>query len=80
MTKTRRECSDGSLPALSEYVLMAGVATDRLSELRRERPFIQPQEASSMSRLAKILCIASVLRIRPRVIDRYIDYFGGRTS
>jgi len=58
---------------------MAGVATDRLSELRREWPFIQPQEAS-MSRLAKILFIASVWRISPRVIDRYIDYFGERTS
>jgi len=33
-----------------------------------------------MSRLAKILFIASVLRIRPRVIDRYIDYFGERPS
>jgi len=33
-----------------------------------------------MSRLGKILFIASVLRIRPRVIDRYIDYFGERPS
>jgi len=31
-------------------------------------------------RLAKILYIASALRVRPRVIDRYIDYFGERTS
>jgi hypothetical protein len=38
-----------------------------------------PQE-SSMSTLAKILYIASVLRARPRVIDRYIDYFGERAS
>jgi hypothetical protein len=38
-----------------------------------------PQE-SSMSTLAKILYIASVLRARPRLIDRYIDYFGERAS
>ena len=37
------------------------------------------QEAS-MSTLAKILYIASVLRARPRSIDRYIDYFGERVS
>ena len=34
----------------------------------------------SMSTLAKILYIASVLRARPRGIDRYIDYFGERVS
>jgi hypothetical protein len=33
-----------------------------------------------MSRLGKILYIASVLRDRPRAIDRYIDYFGDRMS
>ena len=37
------------------------------------------QEAT-MSTLAKILYIASVLRARPRSIDRYIDYFGERVS
>jgi hypothetical protein len=37
------------------------------------------QEAT-MSTLAKILYIASVLRARPRGIDRYIDYFGERVS
>jgi len=37
----------------------------------------QPQEAS-MSTFAEILYIASALRARPRAIDRYIDYFGGR--
>jgi hypothetical protein len=31
-----------------------------------------------MSRLAELLYIASVLRVRPRAIDRYIDYFGDR--
>jgi hypothetical protein len=33
-----------------------------------------------MSRLAKILYIASALQDRPRAIDRYIDYFGDRMS
>jgi len=33
-----------------------------------------------MLTLAKILYIASVLRARPRSIDRYIDYFGERAS
>jgi hypothetical protein len=33
-----------------------------------------------MSRLAKNLYIASALRDRLRAIDRYIDYFGDRTS
>jgi hypothetical protein len=33
-----------------------------------------------MSTLAKILYIVSVLRAQPRVIDRYIDYFGERVS
>jgi hypothetical protein len=37
------------------------------------------QEAP-MWTLAKILYIASVLRARPRGIDRYIDYFGERVS
>ena len=27
---------------------------------------------------AEVLYIASALRARPRAIDRYIDYFGGR--
>ncbi|HEY3065117.1 MAG TPA: hypothetical protein VGL09_04955 [Methylomirabilota bacterium] len=28
------------------------------------------------SKLAKVLYVASVFRVRPRGIDRYIDYFG----
>jgi hypothetical protein len=31
-----------------------------------------------MSRLAEILYIVSALRVRPRAIDRYIDYFSDR--
>jgi hypothetical protein len=31
-----------------------------------------------MSRLAEILYLASVLRARPRAIDRHINYFGDR--
>ena len=31
-----------------------------------------------MLRLAEILYIASAIRVRPRAIDRYIDYFGDR--
>ena len=49
-----------------------------LESVRKQRQKL-PQE-SSMSTLAKILYIASVLRARPRVIDRYIDYFGERAS
>jgi hypothetical protein len=64
-----------------EYFLTAG-ATDRLAEPDRARRPRQLQEAS-MSRLAKILYLASALRaVRalPRAIDRYIDYFGDRVS
>lgn len=59
----------------SEYFLTAGVATDRSGDAVREQRPTVPQEAS-MSTLAQILYIASVLRARPRVIDGYIDYFG----
>jgi hypothetical protein len=62
----------------TEYFLTAGVATDRPDAVREQRPTV-PQEAS-MSTLAQILYIASVLRARPRAIDRYIDYFGERLS
>jgi hypothetical protein len=34
------------------------------------------QAAAVRARLARTLYTASVLRIRPRAIDRYIDYFG----
>jgi hypothetical protein len=61
----------------TEYFLTAGVATDRPGDAVREQRPTVPQEAS-MSTLAQILYIASVLRARPRVIDRYIDYFGER--
>ncbi len=54
---------------LSEYLLIAGAAADRLGDLRRVRRRIEPKEA---------LYIASALRARPRAIDRYIDYFGDR--
>jgi hypothetical protein len=47
------------------------------SESARKQRQKLPQE-SSMSTLAKILYIVSVLRAQPRVIDRYIDYFGER--
>ena len=33
-----------------------------------------------MTRLATVLYVASVLRARPRAIDRYIDYFGDRAD
>ena len=34
--------------------------------------------AAFRTKLARTLYVASVLRIRPRAIDRYIDYFGDR--
>jgi hypothetical protein len=64
---------------MTEYFLIAGVAADRPGESVRKQRQQLPQE-SSMSTLAKILYIASVLRARPRLIDRYIDYFGERAS
>jgi len=63
----------------AEYFLIAGVAADRPGEAVRARRSMRPQEAP-MSTLAKILYIASVLRARPRSIDRYIDYFGERVK
>ena len=63
----------------AECFLIARVAVDRPGEPVRERRYIRPQEAP-MSTLAKILYIASVLRARPRSIDRYIDYFGERVK
>jgi hypothetical protein len=63
---------------LSEYVLIEEAARDRLGDLRVVRRGTPPKEAT-MSTLAKLLYIASALRAGPRAIDRYIDYFGGRT-
>jgi hypothetical protein len=62
---------------LSEYWLIDSAVRDRLGDLRRARPEKEPEKAP-MSKLAKTLYIASVLRARPRAIDRYIDYFGDR--
>jgi hypothetical protein len=62
---------------LSEYVLIEGAARDRLRDLRGVRRGTPPT-ATPMSALAKLLYAASALRIRPRAIDRYIDYFGDR--
>jgi len=63
----------------SEYFPITGAAADRPGESVHERRHTRPQEAP-MSTLAKILYIASVLRARPRSIDRYIDYFGERVG
>ena len=37
---------------------------------------VKQRRRAVSSRLAKVLYVASALRIRPRGIDRYIDYFG----
>ena len=64
---------------LSEYVLIEGAARDRLSDLLQT---VVPRRAKAagapMSTLATVLYVASALRAQPRVIDRYIDYFGDR--
>jgi hypothetical protein len=65
---------------LNEYVLIEEVARDRLGHLRGVRRATLPKEAAMSSTLAKLLYIASALRAGPRAIDRYIDYFGGRTA
>jgi hypothetical protein len=62
---------------LSEYLLIDAAVRDRLGDLRRARPGTKPEKAPTRT-LPKILYIASVLRARPRAIDRYIDYFGDR--
>jgi hypothetical protein len=64
---------------MARILPIAGAAADLPGESVRKQRQKLPQE-SSMSTLAKILYIASVLRARPRVIDRYIDYFGERAS
>src|SRR5262245_44943294 len=48
--------------------------TGRVGDLGRARQ--TQSQGGPMSRLAEILYIVSARRIRPRAIDRYIDYFG----
>jgi len=64
---------------LSEYILIEGAVRDRLDDFRRASAWrgVTAKEAP-MSTVAWILYVASVLRARPRAIDRYIDYFGDR--
>lgn len=62
---------------LSEYLLIVGATRDRLRDLQSIGPGTERPEAP-MSTFARLLYIASILRARPRAIDRYIDYFGDR--
>ena len=64
---------------LNEYVLIEGVARDRLDDFRRAsaRRGVNMKKAP-MSTIERMLYVASVLRALPRAIDRYIDYFGDR--
>jgi hypothetical protein len=55
---------------MNAYVLKDAVQ-DRL---RR----VAAQNHAARTKLAKMLYVASALRVRPRAIDRYIDYFGDR--
>ena len=58
------------------YRLVKGAAQSRLSNGHRATRSQRPKIGAARSSLAAILYVASALRIRPRGIDSYIDYFG----
>jgi hypothetical protein len=58
---------------LTDYLLIESAVADRLDELRRAAT---GDRDDPIAAVARTLYVAAALRIRPRAIDRYIDYFG----
>lgn len=61
---------------LSDYLLIETAARERLSELRRGAEPERRDAVAPPSSLRAMLYMSSALRVKPREIDRYIDYFG----
>jgi len=59
--------------SMNAYARIEDSIRGRLRQLASRR-----HAAAVRRKLARTFYVASVLRIRPRAIDRYIDYFGDR--